>query len=86
MPDRVHARMNLEQVPGLDSPVNRPLAQPKPKQLSPPHHPMLPFRKQGDVPDSPPSPRQPSLRRGCRGLGGHGAMVSPKALRVVRGV
>jgi hypothetical protein len=86
MPDRVHTWVQPMQPPATHPRFDPVQAKPHPFQLPPSHNPILP---PGQL--SNPGVPHPSLLRtayltaGSR-LGGHGAMVSPLALRVARGV
>lgn len=62
--DRVCARVQSVQAPCPDPRFDRFLAQPKPHELPPPHHPMLPRRQFGDAPIVSASPRKPLLGKG----------------------
>jgi hypothetical protein len=64
MPDRVYPGVHPMQAPRPNPPVNHFLSEPKPHQLPPPHHPMLPPRQLRKPAVITASPRKPLLRKG----------------------
>ncbi len=87
MADGVNASVQPVQPTRTNAASDRISSQAKLKQLTSRHHPMLRLRQLGDLPiERRPSLRPDALGTPKRRLGRHGAMVSPLALRVVRGV
>jgi hypothetical protein len=64
VPNGVHARMDPVQAPSPKPHFDPFLCKSKPRELPPPHHPVLPPREHGDVTVIPASPRKPLLNKG----------------------